>query len=347
MPETTAQRSLETPGTDVSGKFRHEALLYQGDEGFLEAAVPFLQESLDRDEPVLAVVSRHKVDLLRAALGSAGEDSGLSWFADMAEAGQNPARIISAWRSFLDEHALDDRLVRGIAEPVWASRSSAELTEAQRHESLLNTVFGASEGPDFWLLCPYDTATLPEVVVQRARRDHPFVLTDGVHGHSPSWAFHHGSDGYRSARHGSNHHDSDGAAADGLSEPARELAELTFKAGLLGVMREVVAVHASRFGMGRERANDLIVAVNEVATNSVVHGGGRGVFRLWREAKSLVCEIADDGQIEDPLAGQVPPRTDSISGRGLWLANQLCDLVQIRFVQGGSIVRLHMTIDGD
>lgn len=324
MPGTTAETTTATPESDAL-VFRHEALLYNGDDGFLDAAVPFLQESLDNEEPVLVIVSRHKVELLRSALGG---DSSLAWFADMAEVGMNPARMIPAWRSFVEEHAPEPRRVRGIGEPIWGALNPAELMECQRHESLLNTAFGGSH--NFWLLCPYDTATLPHPVLERARRDHPFLLTDGVHERSPGW------------RPGST---PEVHQSDRLSEPARELAELTFKSGLLGVVREVVATHATRFGMCPHRADDLIVAVNEVATNSVVHGGGSGVFRLWREAKSLVCEISDDGRIEDPLAGRVPPQVDSVAGRGLWLANQLCDLVQIRLLGGGSVVRLHMTID--
>ena len=33
------------------------------------------------------------------------------------------------------------------------------------------------------------------------------------------------------------------------------------------------------------------------------------------------------------------------TGRGLWLANQLCNLVQIRSSPEGTTVRLHMRLD--
>jgi anti-sigma regulatory factor (Ser/Thr protein kinase) len=35
----------------------------------------------------------------------------------------------------------------------------------------------------------------------------------------------------------------------------------------------------------------------------------------------------------------MPPLSDE-GGRGLWLANQLCDLVQIRSGENGTVVRL-------
>ena len=43
---------------------------------------------------------------------------------------------------------------------------------------------------------------------------------------------------------------------------------------------------------------------------------------------------------EGPLAGRLRPPPTQEGGRGLWLANQLCDLVQIRSRPGRTTVRL-------
>ena len=51
--------------------------------------------------------------------------------------------------------------------------------------------------------------------------------------------------------------------------------------------------------------------------------------------------IADDGRIDDPLAGRKRPDVDACSGRGLWMVNQLCELVQIRSTLTGTAVRMH------
>ena len=88
-------------------------------------------------------------------------------------------------------------------------------------------------------------------------------------------------------------------------------------------------------------AEGLVLAVNEVATNSVVHGGGGGILRIWTEGDVLVCEVRDRGVIDDPLVGRERPLVNAAGGCGLWLANQLCDLVQVRSFAGGSVVRLH------
>ena len=65
------------------------------------------------------------------------------------------------------------------------------------------------------------------------------------------------------------------------------------------------------------------------------------MLRIWTEGGSLVCEVADDGVITDPLVGRREPPLDRAGGRGLWLANQLCHLVQIRSGAAGTTVRLH------
>lgn len=87
------------------------------------------------------------------------------------------------------------------------------------------------------------------------------------------------------------------------------------------------------------------MAVNEIATNSVRHSGGSGTLRVWRDGHVLVCEVRDGGQLQDPLADRRRPAPDQNGGRGFWLANQLCDLVQVRSYPAGTTVRLHMQRD--
>ena len=63
---------------------------------------------------------------------------------------------------------------------------------------------------------------------------------------------------------------------------------------------------------------------------------------VWREPGRVVCEVRGAGAIADPLADRRLPELDDPTGRGLWLANQLCDLVQIRSVRGELVVRVHV-----
>ena len=91
-----------------------------------------------------------------------------------------------------------------------------------------------------------------------------------------------------------------------------------------------------------ERGADLVLAVNEVATNSVLHGGGEGDLLVWIERDAVVCELRDSGRFDHPLAGRVRPEPGRVGGHGLWLANQVCDLVQVRSFPTGTVVRLHL-----
>ena len=113
----------------------------------------------------------------------------------------------------------------------------------------------------------------------------------------------------------------------------------------LADLRHLTAAEGERAGLSEQRTHDLVLAVHEIATNSVRHGGGRGVLRVWREADALICDVRDSGRISaQPLVGRVRPALGQAGGWGLWLANQLCDLVQLRELPHGSVVRLHQRL---
>lgn len=186
--------------------FRHEALLYAGDAAFLEGTVPFIEAGLAAGEPLLAMVTEPKIDLLRRALGP---DAGRVAFTDMGTVGRNPARIIPVWRDFLAERGTAGP-ARGISEPVFPQRTAEELVECQRHEALVNLAFAG--GSPWRLLCTYDTSSLHRDVVDAAGHSHPF-LTDGQRGQE--------SRSYRG-------HTWSGPTHGGLTEPLGAPPVLTF-----------------------------------------------------------------------------------------------------------------------
>ena len=307
---------------EVAPEFRHEALLYSGEDEFVEEASAFIRDGLEGGEPTLVVVSARKIERLRDRLNG---DADTVWFADMDAIGRNPAWIIPAWREFVDEHLESDVPLRGIGEPISADRSPDALVECQRHESLLNVAFAT--GPGFWLLCPYDTSALPDEVVDEARRSHPHVA--------------HARETVSSAAY----HGLDWAAEPfdaPLSLPPEGAARLRFCLDDLPAVRDLVRLYAAQAGLREDRTGDLVLAVNELATNSIRHGGGSGMLTVWSTGCSIVCDIVDRGRIADPLAGRVRPPVGSYRGQGLWIASQVCDLAQIRSHATGSIVRLHV-----
>jgi anti-sigma regulatory factor (Ser/Thr protein kinase) len=321
----TATLASGSRDAGASAAFRHEAAFYLGEDGFAATVLPFLTDAAEQEAPTLVVVSAPRIAMLRSAMGP---DAGSISYADMATVGRNPARIIPAWRDFLDAHVGQGRPVRGVGEPIWAGRSPAEMIECQRHEALLNVAF--ADSPAWWLLCPYDVTELEADVLTEARRSHPYLRDE---------SYETASDVY----YGEASRQALGDAP--LPEPSRCLESMEFRAGQLRIVRAVTGARAQQFGMDEDHAEGFVLAVHEVAANSVVHGGGAGSYRLWREGRSLVCEIRDSGAVDDPLVGRVRPDVDGQRGRGLWIANQICDLVQVRSQRAGSVVRLHRTLD--
>jgi anti-sigma regulatory factor (Ser/Thr protein kinase) len=308
-----------------SERFRHEALLYAGDEQFVDACASFVRAGVDAGEPTLVVAIAQKLDRLRDALGTYADQVS---FVDMADVGQNPAHIIPAWQEFVEQHAAPGVRLRGIGEPIFPERDLHALVECERHEALLNIAFADAER--FWLLCPYDTEALPAEVIEEARRNHPFVVHDERHEHSNV---------YRGTEAIAAPFDAE------LPELAGEVVELRFDDGSLGSVRQFVAEQCALAELSRNRIREVVLAVNEIATNSIKYGGGEGVLRIWSEPGRLVCEIRDRGRLDDPLADRRLPSPDNPSGRGFWLANQLCNLVQVRSFPGEMAVRLHVVRD--
>ncbi len=288
----------------ASACFHHEAVFYDGERSYMDRLLPFLREGAAADEPMLVAVSPARIQLLSGALGADAEKIS---FVAMDELGRNPARIIPAWRAFAD--AAGPRAVRGIGEPIWAGRTQPELDECHLHESLLNVAF--ADRPSFQLLCPYDTSALPDDVLQRARRSHPCVDEHGSTEPSHDYCV-------------------DTTATASLPAVPGAARRLAFDGPALGDVRRAVAAAARDLGVSEERTDACVLAVNELAANSVRHGGGRGELHVWHEDGALVCEVRDAGCITDPLAGRRIPTIEQLGGRGLWMVNQLCDLVQIR-----------------
>jgi anti-sigma regulatory factor (Ser/Thr protein kinase) len=306
------------PETGMEPSFRHEALIYAGEEEFLAGTLPFLLDGLDAGEPVLVAVGRGNAALLEEELGA---EATRVHFADMEALGRNPARIIPFWQEFVDEH---DGTVRGVGEPLWPSRGAHEVDECQRHESLLNVAF--DHNSSWALLCSYDGAALADEVLESVAASHRAVVRNGVV--EPGLAF-------LAEEH---------CFAGSLPTHPATVAEVRFDLDSLADVRRQVEAEARLAGLAPLHASDLMVAANELAANSVAHGGGAGILRSWLEADRVIVEVEDAGEIVEPLVGRIKPLVTQEGGRGLWLANQLCDLVQIRSGAQGTVVRLHMGI---
>lgn len=328
----------ETVAADraMARSFSHQVLFYESEESFLAGTVPFVSAAVEREEPVLVAVTRPRA---RALKGELGERAELVKFAEMEQLGRNPGRIIPAWQRFVQEHAAPSQPVRGIGEPIWHGRTPAELVECRRHEALLNVAF--ADTPAFQLLCPYDTCALDDEILEGARRTHPYLRASSSIEPTPGAGELCPLDSYVQP------HDIPSPFEGELPGPDNATLEMRFDVERLPAARQIVAHHAAVAGLSEQRISDLVLSVNELAANSVSYAGGRGLLRLWRSGEAVVCEVCDEGALreDDPLLGRRQPSPTQLSGRGLWLAHQLCDLVQVRSGAAGTVVRVHVHAD--
>ncbi|MGH3419154.1 MAG: ATP-binding protein [Streptosporangiaceae bacterium] len=107
-------------------------------------------------------------------------------------------------------------------------------------------------------------------------------------------------------------------------EPGVPVLDLAFDSGTLHALRAGVKAHACQAGLPEARAEDVVLAVHELAANAVSHGAGAGRLRIWKLAGSLRCQVEDG----DPLGSESP--LPSRPGHGLWLVRQVADRMRIR-----------------
>jgi anti-sigma regulatory factor (Ser/Thr protein kinase) len=112
----------------------------------------------------------------------------------------------------------------------------------------------------------------------------------------------------------------------------------------LAAVRAIVYRYAIKAGLTEARAIDLVLAVSEVAANTVRHAKSPGSLKIWYDAEEIVCQIQDEGIITDPLAGRRRPSLEARGGHGLWIVYRVCDEVEMRSDETGTTIRLHMEL---
>jgi anti-sigma regulatory factor (Ser/Thr protein kinase) len=121
----------------------------------------------------------------------------------------------------------------------------------------------------------------------------------------------------------------------------RELGRVEFGPDDLRHVREVVrTIVVERLP---DRADNAVLAVHEVAVNSIVHGGGHGVLRIDETADSIVFTVEDeDGTGSVPQMRAVD--AEATSGRGLLIAQRLADRLTIETQPTRTRVRVHLSL---
>jgi anti-sigma regulatory factor (Ser/Thr protein kinase) len=295
----------------------------------VDAVLAFVEDGLRHGEAVSIGLSAALGRRLGRVLGT----QRLVAYFDMTELGRNPGRIIAAMLDFARTHAGSAPAVRShsgpplrfVSEPLWAGRTDAERAEAARHEALVEP---ALAGAPATVLCVYNSERLDAEALDCAARMHPVVIAGGQPRASAEYI---GS----------------GVVPSQCDRPLAPVppaaTPLGYRDDLRGV-RDAVAGRAAEAGLAPGRIADLVLAVSEVAANTLRHTQGPGTLRVWRAGDEIICQVSDSGQITDPLVGRRRPDGDSFRHGGLWVVNQVCDLVELRSGPDGTTVRMHVRL---
>ncbi len=299
---------------------RHVALRCPGAGEMTESVLRFARDGVQAGEAVLIASAGPVLHRLRLQLGSYGGQ--VSW-TGMPSSGTNPSRIIAAIRAFADEHP--SQHIRCVQEPAWHLLRPAHRREAIRQEALVNLALAGTRAV---VLCAFDSQ-LGGTDVASMQRTHPLLARDGRWEPSASFA-------------------ADPAVPPECDEPLplppAPAAALTYRADQARV-REFTAEQARRAGLPDERITDLVIAVGELAGNTLAHTSGPGTLWVWAADGELLCQVSDSGHITDPLAGSfLPGLATPGGGRGLWVMHQLCDLAEVRTGPAGTTIRIHMRL---
>jgi len=297
----------------------HTGLFYDGDAHYTSEVGGFLRQGLEQGHRGLVIAPSHRVDLMRAALG---RDADEITFVDDS-IGYTPQW--NAYRVLLD-FAAETPGVRSrvIAEQSLTSRLPAELVDYRRLEAAINLVF-TQHAVD--LLCPYDTASLPEHLLDIGLHSHAAVMTNGAA--SPNSRF----------------DDPVATLADlaGVVSPPPYATSIDCASPAdVGAARRLVRDRGAEAGLDPDVVADVAMAVTEVLTNALLHGAPPASLHVYEEGPTWVCHVHDGGPgPQDPLAGLLPPSEPTDHGYGLWLARQLCTAVDVGTDRSGTHVRLH------
>jgi anti-sigma regulatory factor (Ser/Thr protein kinase) len=307
---------------ESAAAFSHPALFYRDEADYLNSTLAFVLDGLTVGEPVAVAVPGRRVERLHNALGPLADGV---HFVDMAHAGRNPGRIIpGVLAAFAD--AQPDGPVRIAAEPVWPGRTPLEYPACVQHEALVNAAF---DGRRVTILCLYDASCLDPQAIGDACVTHPVVIEGGRRRASPHYAPELAAASYNVP----------------LAEPAYA-ASYSFDDERLRAARQFAVRTADALGLDGTRLTDLELAVAELTTNSVLHGGGSGEVRVWAEHGHVACEVRDGGRLADPLAGSRVPPPGRPGGRGLLMVHQLTDLVRTHTAATGTAIRCYLALPG-
>ncbi|MCZ2828759.1 sensor histidine kinase [Modestobacter sp. VKM Ac-2986] len=315
MPATTTEPPLDG--------HVHELLVHDSPEELLAVAVPFLRAGLEAGESAVIATGDASGALLREALG---DDERVVVIPRSEVYRIRTPTALTAVRRLVDQQlTAGSTRVRVLGETDFG-RTPRDWLEWQRYEAVVNEAFRPLP---LWGLCAYDTTVLPDELITTGLQTHPFVHTATGRQVNPDFVEPAGF--LRSL-----------PVPDEPLEGTAPLLRVDDVREFSGLRRAVARVLAD-LGGDPDLLEDLHLAIDEMSSNAVRHGGPPVTLRLWAGADRVVCRISDGGTgMDSPFAGYGPAHGEDLSrgGMGLWLARQLCDHVDVIDEGAGLTVRL-------
>ncbi|GAA3233551.1 sensor histidine kinase [Pseudonocardia petroleophila] len=302
----------------TAARLEHAVGYHASRTHLLGQLAPLALAAADRGEPVALAVTGDTEAALRAELGP---DVALHALAPPTDAGSGQTVALQLGRQLRE-------LTRGAGPVTLLSEHRSELDgpDGSFWTELDAAVNVALSELPVRMTCFYPEMPLHLCVLDGARENHPLVLVDGELRHNPL---------HRPPR--------DVLAGHPVAPPLLlGVPDLTvgFQSWELQEVRSAVRGIAGAAGFTDDRVDDVVLAVNEVATNAVEHGGPQAELQVWATGGGLVCEVHDAGELTDPLPGLTSPHPSEPRGRGLWIARQVCDLLHVWSDDRGTHVRV-------
>ncbi len=108
--------------------------------------------------------------------------------------------------------------------------------------------------------------------------------------------------------------------------------------------RQLLGHAGADVGLPTDRIHQFTVALSEVATNAILHANGSATMTITSSGTALMVEVRDHGTGLRTNPRPALPHPTQIGGRGLWLAEQLCDAIDINSSTGGTTIRMIMRL---
>lgn len=304
----------------------HDGLFYASDEQLLQFVVPFVRDGIAHHEAVVVVAHDSTRKLLEPVLADVGP-------VEFVSPPQVFRRTVGAVRIYqeLVQRAVERGAprVRAISQVDFGAAGHGR-EENVRFEAVANLALAAQP---LWNVCLYDVRRLPDELVSTSAQAHPYLVSENERWPNPD---------YVPPAELLRRHSQIGPYRVEAQPPDLDVRDL-HAVGLSRLRKDILVTASAGSVLPQEQIDDFLEAVNEIVTNSLVHGKGPVSIRVWVTQQRIVCTVTDrGGGFDDPLAGFLPGPMNGlpVHGAGLWLARNFTDSLDFSTTENGLTARL-------